>query len=431
MLDIRTLVEHPDRVRESLRRRGSDLTVEPVLEAHARRRELLLEIEALRAQVNKVGPQIGRLMKEGRKDEALALRAQAGKASGRLKELDPQLVALEDQIHQLLLGIPNLLADQVPEGGEDEARVERAWGSPREFDFMPRDHTELGRLLGILDLERAAKIAGSRFSVLLGAGAALSRALQDFMLELHTREHGYTEVQTPYLCNTDAFVGTGQLPKFADDLFRIADPDRFWLIPTAEVPVTNLHAGEILGPDDPERAYVAYTPCFRSEAGAAGKDTRGIMRQHQFDKVELVRLTTPERGPERLEQLTGHAERVLQLLELPYRVVTLAARDTGFSATRTYDLEVWLPGDIEGGRYREISSCSWFTDFQARRMNLRYRPEPKGKPRHLHTLNGSALAIGRCIIAILENYQEEDGSVGVPEVLRDRLQMDVIPAQSA
>ncbi len=426
MLDIRTLVEQPDRVRESLRRRGSPLSIDPALEAHEQRRALLQEIEALRAQVNKVGPQIGQLMKQGRKDEAMALRAEAGQASARLKELDPELGAVEEQIRERLLEIPNLLHDEVPEGGEDDAREERTWGTPRSFDFTPLDHAELGKRLGILDLERAAKIAGSRFSVMLGAGAALGRALKDFMIELHVREHGYTEVQTPYLCNTDAFLGTGQLPKFAEDLFRIQDPDRFWLIPTAEVPVTNLHAGEILEADEVEKAYVAYTPCFRSEAGAAGKDTRGIMRQHQFDKVELVRLTTPERGPETLEALTGHAEKVLQLLGLPYRVVTLASTDTGFSSHRTYDLEVWLPADVDGGRYREISSCSLFTDFQARRMNLRYRPEPKAKPRFVHTLNGSGVAIGRCVIAILENYQQADGSVVVPEVLRDRLGLDVI-----
>jgi len=426
MLDIRLIVDHPDQVRRALERRGSDISIDPVLEAHARRRELLQEIEALRAQVNRVGPQIGALMKEGRKDEATALRAEAGQASKRLKGLDPELSAVEEQIHELLLGFPNVVSDEAPDGGEEDARTERTWGEPRDFDFVPRDHAELGKVLGILDLERAAKIAGSRFSVMLGAGAALTRALKDYMIDLHTREHGYTEVLTPFLCNTDAFLGTGQLPKFAEDLFRIQDPDRFWLIPTAEVPVTNLHAGEILEADEVEKAYVAYTPCFRSEAGAAGKDTRGIMRQHQFDKVELVRVTTPDRGRAVLDELTGHAEKILQLLELPHRVVTLASRDIGFGSHLTFDIEVWLPADAEGGRYREISSCSLYTDFQARRMNLRYRPEPKGKPRFCHTLNGSGVAIGRCIIAILENYQQDDGSVVVPEVLRDYLKLDVI-----
>ncbi len=426
MLDLRFVTDHPDVVAHSLERRGSPLSVTPVLEVDARRKELLGEIETLRAEVNAVGPRIGRLMKEGRREEAQELRARAGAASARIKEIDPDLAATMDRLDTLLKEIPNVLDDSVPDGGEDDARVERTWGHPRRFDFPPRDHAALGLHLGIMDFERAAKIAGSRFSVLMGAGAALTRALKDFMIDLHTREHGYTEVLPPFLCNTDAFVGTGQLPKFAGDLFRIADPDRFWLIPTAEVPLTNLHAGEILDPDDVERAYCAYTPCFRSEAGAAGKDTRGMMRQHQFDKVELVRITTAERGPAVHEELTAHAERVLQLLELPYRVVTLAARDTGFSSTKTYDLEVWLPGDAEGGRYREISSCSLFTDFQARRMNLRYRPEARARPRFCHTVNGSGLAIGRCIIAILENYQREDGSVEVPEVLRDALRMDVI-----
>ena len=428
MLDLRLLIDHPELVRASLERRRSGLAVEPVIEANERRREILREVETLRAQVNSVGPQIGKLMKEGRKDEAMALRQEAGQASKRIKALEPELNDIKDRIQELLLAIPNVLHDRVPDGGEENARVERIWGEPTTFDFTPRDHSAIGQELGIIDLERAAKIAGSRFSVLMGAGAALTRALKDFMIDLHTREHGYTEVLPPFMCNTDAFIGTGQLPKFADDLFRIKDPDRFWLIPTAEVPLTNLHSGEIMDADTVDKAYCAYTPCFRSEAGAAGKDTRGIMRQHQFDKVELVRITTPENGPAVHEALTGHAEKVLQLLELPYRVVTLAAGDTGFSATMTYDIEVWLPGDIEGGRYREISSCSLFTDFQARRMNMRYRPEPKGKPRFPYTINGSGLAIGRCLIAILENNQQADGSVVLPEVLRDYLRMDVIAA---
>ena len=427
MLDIKIVTGNPDIVRASLTKRGSSLSIDGVLEADRRRKDLLHEVEALRARVNSVGPQIGALMREGRKDEAMALRAEAGQASGRIKAIEPELKEIQDAIQEQMLGIPNLLDDRVPEGlDESDARVERHWGEPRKFDFPVKDHSEIGTDLGILDLERAAKVTGSRFAVLLGRGAALVRALKDFMIDLHVMEHGYTEVLPPFICNTDSFIGTGQLPKFSEDLFRIQDPDRFWLIPTAEVPVTNLHRDEILTADEVEKAYVAYTPCFRSEAGAAGKDTRGILRQHQFDKVELVRITAPEKGPDVLEELTGQAEKVLQLLEIPYRVVTLAAGDTGFSSSRTYDIEVWLPSQGQAGMYREISSCSLYTDFQTRRMNLRYRPEPKAKPRFPHTLNGSGLAIGRTVVAILENFQRDDGSVVVPEVLRDRLRCDVI-----
>ena len=426
MLDLRTITDHPDDVRHALRRRSSDIDITPLLDLNDQRKNLLHEVESLRAKVNSVGPQIGALMREGRKDEAMALRAEAGTASKRIKEIDPELSTVQDDIREHLLGIPNLLDDRVPDGGEGDARVERTWGTPTTFDFTPRDHVELGNDLGILDLERAAKITGSRFAVLMGAGAALTRALKDFMIDLHVREHGYTEVAPPFICNTDSFVGTGQLPKFAEDLFRIQDPDRYWLIPTAEVPVTNLHRDEILAADEVEKAYVAYTPCFRSEAGAAGKDTRGLMRHHQFEKVELVRITTPENGLSMLETLTGHAEKVLQLLELPYRVVTLASADLGFSSHITYDIEVWLPSEGDAGGYREISSCSLFTDFQSRRMNLRYRAEPKAKPRHPYTLNGSGLALGRTLLALLENHQQADGSVLIPEPLRDYLRMDSI-----
>ncbi len=427
MLDLKTIVEHPDRLRQDLRRRGSPLTVEPILEAAGRRKDLLQEVETLRAQVNSVGPQIGRLMKEGKRDEATALREQAGAASKRIKAIDPELSAVIEELDGLRAELPNLLAEDVPEGPDETcARVERTWGEPTAFDFAPHDHAALGRSLDIIDLERAAKIAGSRFAILKGAGAALTRALKDFMIDLHVGEHGYTEILPPFLCNTDSFFGTGQLPKFAGDLFRIQEPDRYWLIPTAEVPITNMHRDEILEPEQAEKAYVAYTACFRSEAGAAGKDTRGIMRQHQFDKVELVRLVRAENGSRALEELTAHAETVLQRLGLPYRVVTLASGDTGFSSHKTYDIEVWLPADAEGGRYREISSCSYFTDFQARRMNLRYRPEPRAKPRFCHTLNGSGLAIGRTIVAILENGQQEDGSVILPDALHPYMRCERI-----
>ena len=432
MLDLKTVTEHPDVVRASLSKRGSSLTIDAVLERDQRRKDLLYEVEALRAKVNSVGPQIGALMREGRKDEAMALRAEAGEASGRIKAIEPELKEVNEAIETHLMSLPNLLDELVPEGLEEsDARVERIVGEPPSFDFPVRDHGRIGTDLGILDLERAAKIAGSRFAVLMGHGAALVRVLKDFMIDLHVIEHGYTEVLPPFLCNTDSFIGTGQLPKFAEDLFRIQNPDRFWLIPTAEVPVTNLHREEILDADELEKAYVAYTPCFRSEAGAAGKDTRGIMRQHQFDKVELVRITAPENGHAVLEELTGHAEKVLQLLDIPYRVVTLAAGDTSFASSITHDIEVWLPSEGEAGGYREISSCSLFKDFQARRMNLRYRPEPKAKPRFPYTLNGSGLAIGRTIVAILENNQRADGSVVIPEPLRDRMRCDVIEPQEA
>ncbi len=427
MLDLKTIVEHPDRVRADLARRGSDLSIEPILEGNERRKALLQEVEALRAKVNSVGPRIGQLMREGNKDEAMALREEAGTASKRIKAIDPELSTLLEELKERQLELPNLLSDEVPDGPDEAfAREEKVWGEPPTFDFPLRDHADVGKHLGILDLERAAKITGSRFAVLLGAGAALTRALKDFMIDVHTHEHGYTEVLPPFLCNTDSFYGTGQLPKFAGDLFRIQDPDRYWLVPTAEVPVTNLHRDEILEGDDVEKAYVAYTACFRSEAGAAGKDTRGILRQHQFDKVELVRLVREENGWDALERLTLDAEVILERLGLPYRRVTLSSGDTGFSSHKTFDLEVWLPSQGDGGMYREISSCSYFADFQARRMNLRYRPEPKAKPRYLHTLNGSGLAIGRTIIAILENFQREDGTVDLPEVLHPYMRCERI-----
>ncbi len=431
MLDLKTIVEQADRVRADLARRGSDLSIDPILEANERRRALLHEVEALRAKVNSVGPRIGALMKEGKRDEATELRQQAAVASKRIKEIDPELGEVLDGLKERQIGLPNLLAEDVPDGPDENfAREEKVWGDRPEFDFPPRDHVDIGKQLGILDLERAAKIAGARFSVLFGAGAALTRALKDFMIDVHTGEHGYTEVLPPFLCNTDSFYGTGQLPKFAGDLFRVQDPDRYWLIPTAEVPVTNLHRDEILTRDEADKAYVAYTACFRSEAGAAGKDTRGILRQHQFDKVELVRIVREEEGWATHEQLTRHAETILERLELPYRRVTLASGDTGFASHKTYDLEVWLPSQGESGMYREISSCSYFTDFQARRMNLRYRPEPGAKPRFCHTLNGSGLAIGRAIIAILENFQRDDGSVDLPEVLHPYMRCERIEATS-
>jgi seryl-tRNA synthetase len=335
-----------------------------------------------------------------------------------LKSLDERARDLENELERLELTVPNVFDDTVPRGADESAnREERRRGTPPDFDFEPKAHWDLGPALGILDFERATKVAGARFAVLRGAGAALERALITFMLDLHTRQHGYTEVLVPYLVNSDALVGTGQLPKFGDDLFRIESRD-LYLVPTAEVPVTNLHRGEILDAAELPLRYCAFTPCFRAEAGSHGQDVRGLIRQHQFHKVELVQITKPEDSARQLEELTGHAESVLDALELPYRVVSLSSGDLGFSAARTYDLEVWLPGQE---RFREISSCSNFTDFQARRAQLRYRPADGGRPRLTHTLNGSGLAIGRTLVAVLENFQRADGSVVVPEVLRPYL----------
>jgi seryl-tRNA synthetase len=347
----------------------------------------------------------------------------------RTEELEAAAVSADARLRALMEALPNLPHDSVPVGKSEHDNVcEKNWGAPTNFDFPARDHIELGEALGILDFERAAKLSGARFTVLVGAAARLERALIAFMLDLHTREHGYTEVLPPFLVKDSALYGTGQLPKFEEDLFktRKSDPDRaydLYLIPTAEVPVTNLHADEILEREQLPVAYTAYTPCFRSEAGSHGKDVRGLIRQHQFDKVELVRFTAPEDSAAQHELLTAHAEEVLRRLGLHYRVSLLCTGDMGFAAQRTYDLEVWLPS---AGAYREISSCSNFGDFQARRAQIRYRPEPKGKPRLLHTLNGSALAVGRTLIAVLEQYQQADGSIVVPEVLRPFMGTDVI-----
>jgi seryl-tRNA synthetase len=336
------------------------------------------------------------------------------KSIGRdIKELDARVGEVEKALNGLLLQLPNIPHDSVPIGPDESANVEiRKWGEPRDFDFEPRPHWEIGEMIGALDFERGAKLSGSRFTVLKGAGARMERALLNFMLDLHTTEHGFTEVMPPLLVNTETMTGTGQLPKFADDLYRCSDD--LWLIPTSEVPLTNLYAGEIVKEEDLPRYLTAYTPCFRREAGAHGRDVRGILRQHQFDKVEMVKICTPETSYEELEHLTACAGKVLERLGLPYRVVCLSSGDMGFGAAKTYDLEVWLPSQ---DKYREISSCSNCADFQARRMNTRYRPAGGGKTRFVHTLNGSGIAIGRCLLAIMENYQNEDGSVRVPDAL--------------
>ena len=425
MLDPRYVAEHLEEVRAGLARRGfrEEEKLQRLTELVEARRRAIAEVEGARAERNRRSQQMARLDKTS---EAFAEQRAALRALGeRVKELEAERSRVEAELEALLLEIPNLPDPSVPDGAGEEDNAEvRRWGEKPSFDFEPRDHVDLGTALGILDFERAARISGARFVVLRGAGARLERALMQFMLDLHTGEHGYEEVWPPVLVKDTAMRGTGQLPKFAEDAFRIAEDwdahgesegHALYLIPTAEVPVTNLHAGEILDGETLPRAYTAYTPCFRAEAGSYGRDTRGMIRQHQFDKVELVRFSSAEQALEQLELLTSHAERVLQRLGLHYRVVALCAGDLGFSAAKTYDLEVWLPGQR---RYREISSCSWFGDYQARRMKCRYRPGPKQKPRLCHTLNGSGLAIGRTLVALLEQYQRADGSVEIPEALR-------------
>jgi len=408
----------PERIRAMLAARRTEADLDRLLDVDRRWRDLLVELERLKAERNAGSKEIGGLFRDGRRAEAEARKAQMTTLGERIKTMEAAARALETELEHLELTIPNLFDAGVPIGAdESENRVERSWGEPPRFGFAPKAHWDLGPALGILDFERAAKIAGARFAVLRGAGAALERALISYMLDLHIRDHGYTEVLTPYLVSSASLFGTGQLPKFADDLFKVEGRD-LYLIPTAEVPVTNLHRDETVAEEELPVRYCAFTPCFRAEAGSYGKDVRGLIRQHQFHKVELVQLAHPDRSWNRLEELTGHAEAVLQGLGLPYRVVTLCSGDLGFSAAKTYDLEVWLPGQQ---RYREISSCSNFSDFQARRAGLRFKPAAGGKARYLHTLNGSGLAIGRTLVAVLENYQQADGAVVIPEVLRSYL----------
>jgi len=414
MLDIKLLREDPAGVEARLAARGAGvgIGVDRFKALDEKRRGLLKEVESLKEKRNSVSMEIGRLKKE--KEDAAGLVEEMQGVSERIKQLDEEVKGSEAELKGFLLEIPNLPHRSVPVGkDESENVVVRSWGKPREFTFNPVEHTDIGEALGILDFKRAGKIAGARFSLLMGEGARLERALINFMLDLHSREQDYTEVLPPFMANSASLTGTGQLPKFADDLFKIEGWDHY-LIPTAEVPVTNIHAGEILDEADLPLYYTAYTPCFRKEAGSYGKDVKGLIRQHQFNKVELVKFTAPEASYEELEKLTADAEEVLKRLKLPYRVVNLCTGDLGFSAAKTYDLEVWLPGQ---GRYREISSCSNFEAFQARRAGIRYRPGGN-KPCFVHTINGSGLAVGRTLVAILENYQEEDGSVVVPEALR-------------
>ena len=421
MLDRRFVVENRDLVLEMLSSRGQTLGAGDPWTLDARRRELLQRVEGLRHRQRVVGEDIARRQKA--KQDAASLKAEMKGVADEVKLLEADLQRVEVELDALLLTLPNVPDASVPVGKDAAANVEvRRVGKPERFAFAPKAHWELGPELGILDFERAARISGARFAVLWDLGARLERALVQFMLDLHTRERGYREVLPPYLVTAETLTGTGQLPKFESDLFKTRAGDRdLYLIPTAEVPVTNLHRDEILEAHDLPRKYAAFTPCFRSEAGSYGKDVRGLIRQHQFHKVELVKLTTPETSMAELEAMVEDAEEVLKRLSLPYRVVVLSTGDMGFASAKTYDIEVWLPGQ---DAYREISSCSNCTDFQARRANLRYRPEARAKPRFVHTLNGSGLAVGRTLIAILENSQQADGSVVVPEALRSYLGTD-------
>jgi seryl-tRNA synthetase len=415
MLDMKIIREKPEWVKERLRTRGEDYPIDEILELDKKRRELIQRVESLRHIRREESERIGKLKKEGKEEEAKALSEKVKVLSEELKGLEEELKKVEEEFEFKMSLIPNLPHESVPFGVDDTNNVVvKRWGDIPKFDFEPKPHWEIGEALGILDFERAGKITGSRFVVYWNEGALLERALINFMLDLHLKKHGYKEVLPPFIVNDRALFGTGQLPKFKVDLFKIEEWD-YYLVPTAEVPVTNLHQNEILPEEVLPLYYVAYTPCFRSEAGSYGKDVRGIIRQHQFNKVELVKFTTPETSYEELESLLLDAEEVLQLLELPYRVVVLCTGDLGFAAAKTYDIEVWAPGQ---NRFVEISSCSNFEDFQARRANIRYRPKGGGKPRFVHTLNGSGLAVGRTVMAILENYQQEDGSVVIPKVLR-------------
>ena len=425
MLDLRRIREETALVKAGLARRGNPAHlagIDRVIELDEQRRALIGEVEALRARRNEESQKVATLKREKKNDEADAIIRSTRELGERMTSLEARLGEVETALRDTLLVIPNIPDEVVPEGGESASLVLREWGGEPSFAFQPKPHWEIGENLGILDLARGAKLAGSGFVVLRGTGARLTRALMSFFLDVHTREHGYEEVWVPLLANRATMTGTGQLPKFADDMYHVVGDDLF-LVPTAEVPVTNLYRDELLAEDQLPLGHVAYTPCFRREAGAAGKDTRGLLRLHQFDKVEIVRFTTPEQSPEEHERLTRHAEVLLERLELPYRRVLLAAGDTGHGNAKTWDLEGWAPGV---GKWLELSSCSTFTDYQARRANIRYRPAGGGKPRFVHTLNGSGLAFPRVIACLLEHHQQADGSVAVPAALRPYLGTDVI-----
>jgi len=418
MLDLRSLRSDPESAKAALAKRGEEgysAMVDGVLAADEERRQAISEVEGLKARRNEVSKEIGALKRTGADaDEQILEMRTVGE---RIAGLDAVVAENEERIRGLLLALPNLPLSEVPEGGEEANVVIREWGEKASFSFEPQPHWTVGETLGILDLPRGAKVSGSGFPVLRGRGARLQRGLIDYMLDLHTERHGYEELRVPYLVTAETMTGTGQLPKFAEESY-LSDKDELWLIPTAEVPITNLHRDELMSGDDLPVKYTACTPCFRREAGAAGKDTRGLLRVHQFDKVELVRYEEPGVSREALEELTGQAELILQELGLAYRVLLLAGGDLGFSSALTYDLEVWAPG-VE--KWLEVSSCSVFTDYQARRANLRFRSKPGEKPEFVHTLNGSALALPRLLVALLETYQEEDGSVAIPDVLHSHV----------
>jgi len=431
MLDVTYVRENLDLVRQKLAHRNFDPSLlEDFTRLDIERRALIRERDDLNAAANRISREVGALMREGRRDEAEGLKAESRSLTEKNRTIEARLEELESEFRAILVNIPNLPHDSVPVGSDESGNQEaRRWGTPRDFaaeGFDPRDHIDLGTSLGILDQERAAKVTGSRFAVLSGLGAKMERALIAFMLDLHTSQHGYTEILPPFIVNAASMFGTGQLPKFEADLFKLRDERDLYLIPTAEVPLTNLHRDEILSEKDLTISYTGYTPCFRSEAGSYGRDVRGLIRQHQFDKVELVKLTRPEDSYEALEELTRNAERVLQLLELPYRVITLCTGDMGFSSAKTYDIEVWLPSQ---GTYREISSCSNCESFQARRAQIRFRRDGKTKTELVHTLNGSGLAVGRTWLAILENYQQADGTVRVPSALIPYLGVEALTAR--
>ncbi|HXO63707.1 MAG TPA: serine--tRNA ligase [Steroidobacteraceae bacterium] len=417
MIDPKLLRTDPEAVARNLARRGYTLDVAALKALEDKRKPWAVEVDRLRAERNANAKAVG--MAKGRGGDVSALLARGEALTSELARAEGELIGVQNELEQWQLGLPNLLHDSVPDGRDEQSNLEvRRWGEPRRFSFTPRDHVDIGERLGGLDFEAAARISGSRFVVMRGAVARLHRALAQFMLDLHTREHGYTEVYVPYLVQPQALFGTGQLPKFEQDLFAVRGEQSYFLIPTAEVPVTNLVRGQIVAAERLPLKWVAHTPCFRSEAGAAGKDTRGMIRNHQFDKVELVQIVRPADSYAALEELTGHAETVLRRLEIPYRAVALCAGDVGAGSAKTYDLEAWLPSQE---RYREISSCSNFEAFQARRMQARWRNPDGGKPEPVHTLNGSGLAVGRTLVAVLENYQNEDGTVSVPAALQSHM----------
>ena len=421
MLDIKILRTEPDKIRQALKNRNNELDIAPAIELDSKRRELLFEVEQMKAKQNEITKKIPAMKKAGENTDSIF--AEMKELSNEIKELDTKVSEIDDELRNFMLRIPNIPNESVPVGTDDSENVEvRRWGEPRKFDFEQKAHWDIGTDLDILDFDRGAKVAGTRFTVYKGLGARLERSVIQYFLNTHTEQSGYTEIFPPYMVNRASMTGTGQLPKFEEDAFKVTN-NGYFLIPTAEVPVTNLHRDEILDGASLPVKYCAYSACFRAEAGSAGRDTRGLIRQHQFNKVELVKFADPEKSYDELESLTNDAEKLLQGLGIPYRVVTLSTGDLGFSSAKTYDIEVWMPSY---GRYVEISSCSNFEDYQARRANIRFKRTPKDKAQFVHTLNGSGLAVGRTVAAILENFQNEDGSVTIPDALRGYMGTDKI-----